>query len=276
MQIEPRRETGRHTGFHHARAAVPQPTAMLPITGAMTSHNIQKTDVRASPTESWQSGDIMRRTMTPDVQHPASNRSDQLACCIEIPFLDQRENRFPVGLNRIFRTRREQFPFRKRNESARPSKRLRGGKTTNVQTGNPPPNNAKRNAQDSNDGMLEWLGARNRRRIGQNRRHQQRKPECRRRSGGSNRVVHSPPRERRGAIRQMVMKDCMKTPGRRHQRLECMKAIPKATSPQAENGSEMRRPETEIFCLPEIAIRSAGWASSNENVLRLVSRPIVV
>src|ERR1039458_9864109 len=90
----------------------------------------------------------------------------------------------------------------------------------------------------------------------------------------TNSVVQSPPVNVAVAIRQMVINKLYEDAWSEASTLEYLKATPKAAShtPKTIRNATAR---TESFVC-QIRIRSAGWASRNENVLRLVSRPIVV
>src|ERR1017187_9580577 len=90
----------------------------------------------------------------------------------------------------------------------------------------------------------------------------------------SNSVVQRPPVNVAVAIRQMVINKLDETSRSEASTLEFMKAMPKAASHTAKTIRNATARTESFVC--QIRIRSAGWASSNENVLRLVSRPIVV
>src|ERR1035437_10090252 len=90
----------------------------------------------------------------------------------------------------------------------------------------------------------------------------------------SNSVVHSPPVNVAVAIRQMVMKRLYESSWPEASTVEFLRAMPKAASHTAKTVRQATARTESLVC--QIRSRSAGWASSNENVLRLVSRPIVV
>src|ERR1700690_1502729 len=90
----------------------------------------------------------------------------------------------------------------------------------------------------------------------------------------TNSVVQSPPVKVAVAMRQMVMKRLYEPSRSEASTLEFIKAMPKAASHTAKTVTNATERTESLVC--QIRSRSAGWASSNENVLRLASRPIVV
>ena len=122
--------------------------------------------------------------------------------------------------------------------------------------------------------LLDWFGARNAPenpdRVAGTSNVSQNAPA----SWRINSVVQSPPVNVAVTIRQMVMKRLYESSRLEAFTLEFLRAMPKAAShtPKTIRKATAR---TESFVC-QIRNRSAGWASSNENVLRLDSRPIVV
>jgi len=122
--------------------------------------------------------------------------------------------------------------------------------------------------------LLDWLGRENRRRIRTKTAGTSNVSQNAPAIWRSNRVVHSPPVNVAVAIRQMVMKRLYEDARSEASNVGMHESDSEATSQQAETVRNATA-RTEIFVC-QIRNRSAGWASSNENVLRLVSRPIVV